>query len=116
VTLLRRSLVSMRLAETMESLVKRLAKYPSDEAFVERVGAFVERRLAPLRFLVEPPEGRLRGLRQLGVRRVLRQRFEQPPRLGRPDVFQHLDGPQRALMLGRGAPINRAQQRFEPSG
>jgi hypothetical protein len=42
VTLLRRSLVSMRLAEAMESLVKQLAKYSSDEAFVERVGEFVK--------------------------------------------------------------------------
>jgi transcription termination factor Rho len=42
VTLLRRSLVSMRPIEAMEQLVKQLAKSPSNEAFLERVGAFVK--------------------------------------------------------------------------
>jgi hypothetical protein len=40
--LLRRSRVSMRPAEAMESLVKQLARSPADEAFVERVGALVK--------------------------------------------------------------------------
>jgi len=42
VTLLRRSLVSMRPVEAMESLVKQIAKYPSNEAFLERIATFVK--------------------------------------------------------------------------
>ena len=38
VTLLRRSLVSMKPVEAMESLVKKLADYPSNKAFLERIG------------------------------------------------------------------------------
>jgi transcription termination factor Rho len=41
VTLLRRSLVSLNPVTAMESLVKELGKYPSNAAFLERVGAFV---------------------------------------------------------------------------
>src|SRR6516225_10241590 len=41
VTLLRRSLVSMRPVEAMEQLVKQLAEYPSNAAFLDKVGAFV---------------------------------------------------------------------------
>jgi transcription termination factor Rho len=41
VTLLRRSLVSMRPIEAMESLVTQLAKYPSNAAFLEKVAAYV---------------------------------------------------------------------------
>ncbi len=42
VTLLRRSLVSMKPVEAMEQLVKQLAKSPSNEAFLERIAAFVK--------------------------------------------------------------------------
>jgi transcription termination factor Rho len=42
VTLLRRSLVSMRPVEAMEQLVKQLGKSPSNEAFLERIAAFVK--------------------------------------------------------------------------
>jgi transcription termination factor Rho len=41
VTLLRRSLVSLNHVQAMESLVKQLAKYPSNAAFLEKVAAFV---------------------------------------------------------------------------
>jgi transcription termination factor Rho len=41
VTLLRRSLVSLNPVQAMESLVKQLAKYPSNAAFLEKVAAFV---------------------------------------------------------------------------
>ncbi len=41
VTLLRRSLVSMKPVEAMESLVTQLAKYPSNAAFLDRVAAYV---------------------------------------------------------------------------
>jgi transcription termination factor Rho len=41
VTLLRRSLVSLNPVAAMESLVKKLAEYPSNAAFLERVGTFV---------------------------------------------------------------------------
>ena len=41
VTLLRRSLVSMRPVEAMESLITQLAKYPSNAAFLEKVAAYV---------------------------------------------------------------------------
>ena len=41
IVLLRRSLVSMRPMEAMEALVKQLEKYPSNAAFLERVGNFV---------------------------------------------------------------------------
>lgn len=40
VTLLRRSLVSLRPMEAMESLVKQLGKYPSNTAFLEKVATF----------------------------------------------------------------------------
>jgi transcription termination factor Rho len=39
VTLLRRTLVQMKPVEAMESLVKKLAEYPSNAAFLERIGA-----------------------------------------------------------------------------
>jgi transcription termination factor Rho len=41
VTLLRRSLVSLNPVTAMESLVKKLAEYQSNAAFLERVGTFV---------------------------------------------------------------------------
>jgi transcription termination factor Rho len=41
VTLLRRSLVSLNPVQAMESLVKKLAQYPSNAAFLEKVAAFV---------------------------------------------------------------------------
>jgi transcription termination factor Rho len=41
VTLLRRSLVSMKPVEAMESLVQQLAKYPSNAAFLEKIASFV---------------------------------------------------------------------------
>jgi transcription termination factor Rho len=41
VTLLRRSLVTMRPVEAMEALVKQLEKYPTNAAFLDRVGTFV---------------------------------------------------------------------------
>jgi transcription termination factor Rho len=41
VTLLRRSLVSLNPVTAMESLVQQLAKYPSNHAFLEKVGAFL---------------------------------------------------------------------------
>jgi transcription termination factor Rho len=40
VTLLRRSLVSLNSVNAMESLVKKLAEFPSNAAFLERIGAF----------------------------------------------------------------------------
>jgi transcription termination factor Rho len=42
VTLLRRSLSQMHPVEAMESLIKQLAKYPSNAAFLERVSGFVK--------------------------------------------------------------------------
>src|SRR5207244_11012063 len=44
VTLLRRSLVSRHPVAAMESLVKKLAEYPSNAAFLERIGAFARSR------------------------------------------------------------------------
>jgi transcription termination factor Rho len=41
VTLLRRSLVSLNPVAAMESLVQQLGKYPSNAAFLEKVGSFV---------------------------------------------------------------------------
>jgi transcription termination factor Rho len=41
VTLLRRSLVSMKPVEAMESLAKKLAEYPSNAAFLEKIAAYV---------------------------------------------------------------------------
>jgi transcription termination factor Rho len=41
VTLLRRGLVSLNPVAAMESLVKKLAEYPSNAAFLERVNTFV---------------------------------------------------------------------------
>jgi transcription termination factor Rho len=38
VTLLRRTLVQMKPVEAMESLVKKLAEYPSNAAFLDRIG------------------------------------------------------------------------------
>ena len=40
VTLLRRSLSELKSAEAMENLVKQLAKFPSNDAFLERIGQF----------------------------------------------------------------------------
>ena len=42
VTLLRRSLVSLNPVTAMESLVQQLAKYPSNQAFLEKVGTFIK--------------------------------------------------------------------------
>jgi transcription termination factor Rho len=42
VTLLRRSLVSLNPVPAMESLVQQLAKYPSNAAFLDKVGAFLK--------------------------------------------------------------------------
>ncbi|MGE3818493.1 MAG: transcription termination factor Rho [Isosphaeraceae bacterium] len=42
VTLLRRSLADLKPVEAMESLVKQLAKSPTNEAFLERIGQFVK--------------------------------------------------------------------------
>jgi transcription termination factor Rho len=41
VTLLRRSMVSLNPVQGMESLVKKMAEYPSNAAFLERIAAFV---------------------------------------------------------------------------
>ncbi len=41
VTLLRRSLVSLKPMEAMEGVVKQLAKYPSNAAFLEKVATFI---------------------------------------------------------------------------
>jgi transcription termination factor Rho len=41
VTLLRRSLSSLNPVAAMESLVKKLAEFPSNAAFLERIGAYV---------------------------------------------------------------------------
>jgi transcription termination factor Rho len=41
VVLLRRSLVSMNPVQAMESLVKKLAEFPSNAAFLDRIGNFV---------------------------------------------------------------------------
>src|SRR5205807_6678421 len=43
VTLLRRSLVSLSPVTAMESLVKKLAEYPSNAAFLEKVGGYLRR-------------------------------------------------------------------------
>jgi transcription termination factor Rho len=43
VILLRRSLISLNPVQAMESLVKKLAEYPSNAAFLERIGAFVQK-------------------------------------------------------------------------
>ena len=40
VTLLRRSLSELKPAEAMESLVRQMAKYPTNEAFLDRIGQF----------------------------------------------------------------------------
>ena len=40
VVLLRRSLVSLNTVTAMESLVKKLAEYPSNAAFLDRIGTF----------------------------------------------------------------------------
>lgn len=39
VTLLRRTLASMKPVEAMEALIKKLAQYPSNEAFLQRISA-----------------------------------------------------------------------------
>jgi len=44
VTLLRRSLSGMKPVEAMESLVPQLAKYPSNAAFLEKIGQFQKER------------------------------------------------------------------------
>src|SRR5207245_4379598 len=41
VTLLRRSLAALNPVAAMESLVQRLGKYPSNAAFLEKIGTFV---------------------------------------------------------------------------
>src|SRR5207244_8000029 len=41
ITLLRRSLVALRPIEAMESLIKKMAEYPDNKAFLERIGAYV---------------------------------------------------------------------------
>jgi transcription termination factor Rho len=41
ITLLRRSLAGMNPVAAMESLVQKLAEYPSNDAFLERIGTFV---------------------------------------------------------------------------
>jgi transcription termination factor Rho len=41
VTLLRRSLVKLNSTTAMESLVKKMGEYPSNAAFLERVGSFL---------------------------------------------------------------------------
>jgi transcription termination factor Rho len=41
VTLLRRSLVSLKPIEAMESFVKKLGDYPSNAAFLEKIAAYV---------------------------------------------------------------------------
>ena len=40
VTLLRRTLAGMKPAEAMESLLKQMAKYPSNAAFLDKIGQF----------------------------------------------------------------------------
>src|SRR5205085_12191747 len=40
INLLRRSLSELKPAEAMESLVRQLAKFPSNAAFLERIGQF----------------------------------------------------------------------------
>src|SRR3954454_19247332 len=40
VTLLRRSLSELKPADAMESLVRQLAKFPSNAAFLEKIGQF----------------------------------------------------------------------------
>ena len=42
VTLLRRSLSDLKPVEAMESLVKQLAKYPTNAAFLEKIGQFTQ--------------------------------------------------------------------------
>jgi transcription termination factor Rho len=42
VTLLRRSLISLPPVQAMEALVNKLADYPSNAAFLERVGSFAK--------------------------------------------------------------------------
>jgi transcription termination factor Rho len=42
VTLLRRSLADLKPVEAMESLVKQLAKFPSNAEFLERIGQFLK--------------------------------------------------------------------------
>jgi transcription termination factor Rho len=41
VTLLRRSLMQLNPVQAMESLVKKLAEYPSNQAFLERIAAYL---------------------------------------------------------------------------
>ena len=42
VVLLRRTLVQMKPVEAMEQLVRQLGKYPSNAAFLERIGGFAK--------------------------------------------------------------------------
>ena len=42
ITLLRRSLSDVKPVEAMESLVRQLGKFPSNAAFLERIGQFVK--------------------------------------------------------------------------
>jgi transcription termination factor Rho len=44
VTLLRRSLSGIKPTEAMESLVQQIAKYPSNEAFLDKIGQFQKER------------------------------------------------------------------------
>ncbi|WP_435016870.1 transcription termination factor Rho [Tundrisphaera sp. TA3] len=44
VTLLRRTLVGMKPAEAMESLLKQMSKYPSNAAFLDKIGQFQKER------------------------------------------------------------------------
>jgi transcription termination factor Rho len=41
VALLRRSLVSLKPIEAMESLIKKIAEFPSNAAFLDRIGAYL---------------------------------------------------------------------------
>jgi transcription termination factor Rho len=44
VTLLRRSLAGMKPAEAMESLIRQMAKYPSNADFLAKIGQFQKDR------------------------------------------------------------------------
>jgi transcription termination factor Rho len=42
VTLLRRTMVQMKPTEAMEMLVKKMGQYPSNAAFLDKIGAYVK--------------------------------------------------------------------------
>jgi transcription termination factor Rho len=42
VTLLRRTMVQMKPVEAMEMLVKKMAQYPSNAAFLDKIGGYVK--------------------------------------------------------------------------